>query len=104
MRTLGLIIATALFAAACATAAPAPSGPLPGYTPAWRESFLRGCLTGGTVPQEICECGITNIEREVPFEASQALDRAAAANRPIDPHTLEQYTNIMQRCMAEHPT
>lgn len=101
MRAILLLAGVSLFVAACVTVAPVARDPLPGYTMVWRENFIRGCMASGRTPRPVCECGIYNIEREVQFEDSRALDRAAAAGRDPSPATVAQYRDIMERCSAE---
>lgn len=105
MAALGAaVVFTTAVAAQTTNGAPqsAPAaGAMDGYPLSWRRNFVQGCLAGPSqTPKAVCECGIRNIELEVPFAESQALDAAALAGREPDPRTLEQYRSVMQRCIA----
>ncbi len=73
-----------------------------GYPYFFRQNFIGGCMEGEDgLPRAVCECGIRNIERTVPYADSLALDRAGAEGRAPDAGTLAQYAEVMRQCLRD---
>jgi len=108
MRRLAAVLAAAgMLTAGAASYVSAQQYPTQGMQPdgyplSWRRNFVAGCMAGPNgLSRAICECGIRNIEMEVPFADSQALDAAASRGERPAEHTLQQYASVMQRCIAD---
>ncbi|MGD9815569.1 MAG: hypothetical protein AB7Q23_16945 [Hyphomonadaceae bacterium] len=105
-KMLAVLAAAGLLVAGVATTVSAQQYPTQGAQPdgyplSWRRNFVQGCMSGPNgLPKAVCECGIRNIEMEVPFADSDALDRAASAGQQPAQRTLDQYRSVMQRCVA----
>jgi hypothetical protein len=87
-----LLAVVLVVAAACA------DEPADEYSEATERAFMRACVAGlGDDLEEVCECSYERIERRVPFEEYEDMNRRLTNDRDDIP---DELVDIVAACAA----